>query len=121
MNLKTIINQVISSKYTAIGISIIIFVLCTLPNNKVPLGESINDKTAHLIAFGGWAFCWQSAFGKYTQTILVGIGFGVFIEIWQGLLPESFYRNFDWIDAVADTIGVLAGIIFHRLKMKLNL
>ena len=118
MNFKILINNFLSNKYLAITVTAIIFILCTLPSENLP---NTNDKTAHFIAFAGWAFCWQCAFGNYKRTIALGILYGILIEFWQGILPESFHRSFDWYDALADSIGVIIGIVLWRLKVLVNL
>ena len=118
MNFKILINNFLSNKYLAIIVTVIIFTLCTLPSGNLP---KTNDKTAHFIAFAGWSFCWQCAFGNYKRTIILGILYGIIIEFWQGILPESFHRSFDWYDALADSIGVIIGIVLWRLKVLVNL
>jgi len=121
MNIKILINNFLSNKYLATTVTVIIFILCTWPSEHLPLTQSLNDKTAHFIAFAGWAFCWQCAFGNYKRTIILGILYGILIEFWQGILPESFHRSFDWYDALADSIGVIIGIVLWRLKALVNL
>ncbi|RFS15367.1 VanZ family protein [Emticicia sp. C21] len=121
MSFKSDINRFFSNKYLAFTISLVIFVLCSFPSTHLPVAPSLNDKAEHFLAFAAWAFCWQGAFGKYTQTILLGFLYGILIEFWQAILPESFHRNFDWYDAVADSIGVLIGVALWRIKGLLNL
>jgi VanZ family protein len=121
MDTKTLINNFFTNKYVSIALTIIILVLCSLPSKRIPLSNDLNDKMAHFLAFGAWAFCWQAAFGKYYQTIILGIMYGIFIEFWQSILPESFHRSFDWYDAFADGIGVLIGVGLWRIKVLFNL
>jgi len=121
MSFKTTVNRLLSNKYLAFIITLIIFGLCTMPSKELPLGHNFNDKTAHFLAFAAWAFCWQAAFGKYTQTIILGFIYGVLIEFWQGILPEEFHRSFDWYDALADGIGVIIGVILWKVKELLKL
>lgn len=111
MKLKTLVLRFLENKYLAFAVTLIIFILCTIPSDQLPKGEDFNDKNAHFIVFAGWAFCWQFAFKDYKKTLLLGIFYGVFIEFWQGSLPKSFNRNFDWYDALADSIGVVIGLI----------
>ncbi|WP_435356495.1 VanZ family protein [Emticicia sp. SJ17W-69] len=111
MKLKTLALRFLENKYLAFAITLIIFVLCTVPSDQLPKSEDFNDKTAHFIVFAGWAFCWQFAFKDYKKTILLGIIYGILIEFWQGSLPISFHRSFDWYDALADSIGVVIGLI----------
>ena len=111
MKLKKLAIRFLENKYWAFAITLIIFVLCTMPSKNLPKGEDFNDKTAHFVAFAGWAFSWQFAFKNYTKTLFLGIFYGILIEFWQGILPESFHRGFDWYDALADGIGVIIGLI----------
>jgi len=92
-----------------------------MPSNSLPKGEGFNDKTAHFIAFAGWAFCWQFAFKNYAKTLILGITYGILIEFWQGSLPISFHRGFDWYDALADGIGVLIGLFIYYFRRFLAL
>ncbi len=113
MKLKELAIRFLENKYLAFGITLIIFVLCTMPSEQLPNG---NDKIAHSVAFAGWAFCWQFAFKNYTKTLILGIIYGILIEFWQGSLPTSFHRSFDWYDALADGIGVLIGLFLFYLS-----
>jgi hypothetical protein len=47
------LKALISSKYTAIFWTVLIFTLCTLPSEHLPKN---NDKTSHFIAFAGFTF-----------------------------------------------------------------
>ncbi|GAB2632715.1 hypothetical protein GCM10027035_28860 [Emticicia sediminis] len=116
MKLKELAIKFLENKYLAFVITFIIFVLCTMPSKNLPANENFNDKTAHFVAFAGWAFCWQFAFKNYTKTLILGIVYGILIEFWQGSLPTSFHRSFDWYDALADGIGVLIGLFLFYLS-----
>jgi VanZ family protein len=114
MKLKKLAIRFLENKYLAVSVTIIIFILCTMPSEN--LQKNINDKTAHFVAFAGWAFCWIFAFKYYTKTMLLGILYGIFIEFWQAILPISFHRSFDWYDALADSIGVIIGLLLYYLQ-----
>ncbi len=106
----------ISSKYTAIFWTVLIFVLCTLPSEHLPKNS---DKTSHFLAFAGFTFFWFFQSSKYWLIILIAAIYGIAIEFWQGSLPQSFHRGFDWYDALADSIGGIIGLpiwlIYKRL------
>jgi VanZ family protein len=122
MTFKASFNRFLSNKYLAYTITFIIFILVTLPSEKIEIQSfEISDKAAHFIVFATWAFCWQGAFGKYMQTILLGFLYGIMIEFWQAILPESFHRNFDLYDALADSIGIIIGVSLWKIKILLNL
>jgi VanZ family protein len=116
MKLTKLAIRFLENKYLAFAITLIIFVLCTMPSDKLP---DANDKTAHFVAFAGWALCWQFAFKNYPKTLVLGIIYGILIEFWQGSLPISFHRSFDWFDALADGVGVIIGLIAVFFATKL--
>jgi VanZ family protein len=115
MKLKELVIRFLENKYLAFAVTFIIFILCTMPSEQLPKG---NDKTAHFVVFAGWAFCWQFAFKNYPKTLIYGVVFGILIEFWQGSLPISFHRSFDWYDALADSIGVIIGLLIVFLSAK---
>lgn len=108
MKLKTLAIKFLENKYLVFAVTLVIFVLCTIPSENLP---DADDKTAHFVAFAGWAFCWQFAFKNYQKTLIFGIIYGILIEFWQGSLPVSFHRSFDWYDALADGVGVIIGLV----------
>ncbi len=122
MNFITAINRLLANKYLAFAVTLFILIACSWPGKEMPPVFGFHDKIAHFLAFGVWAFCWQAAFGRYRQTLIAGILYGIFIEIVQGyILPESFHRSFDWYDALADSIGVLMGLGAWKTKHLLHL
>ncbi len=116
MKLKELVIKFLENKYLAFAITLSIFVLCTMPSEQLPKG---NDKTAHFVVFAGWAFCWQYAFKNFSKTLILGILYGIFIEFWQGSLPMSFHRGFDWYDSLADSIGVIIGLVIFYFTNKI--
>ncbi len=122
MKLKELLIKFLENRYVAFAVTLIIFVLCTMPSENLPKS---NDKIAHFVSFAGWAFCWQFGFKNYAETLILGILYGIFIEFWQSILPEAFHRSFDWYDALADGVGVVIGLVgfyligFLGLKNKL--
>jgi VanZ family protein len=108
----------ISSKYTAIFWTVLIFILCTLPSEHLPKN---NDKTSHFIAFAGFTFFWLFHSSKYWLIILIAAIYGVAIEFWQVSLPISFHRGFDWYDALADAVGGVIGYTIYLIYNKLFL
>lgn len=71
------------------------------------------DKVAHFLAFAAWAFCWQFVFKNYLNTLLIGITYGILIEVWQDSMPGKYKRTFSWLDALADALGVVAGLLAY--------
>lgn len=115
--MKTII-KIIQSKYTAIFWLVLILILCTIPSEHLPKAQP-NDKISHFVFFSGFTFFWFFHSSKHWLIILIAALYGIGIEFWQGSLPESFHRSFDWYDALADGIGGVMGLIAYWLFNKL--
>lgn len=110
----------LSHKYSAFFVTTILFLLFSMPtkgitkNVKKELITKIHlDKIAHFVAFAAWAFCWQFAYKNYLNTLLIGIAYGIIIEVWQGMMPGKYKRTFSWYDALADAIGVVGGLLAY--------
>lgn len=99
----------LSKHYFAIAYSILIVYLCAKPSPDLP--DGMNDKMAHFLAFSGIGFLYFFLSEKKWLLILLGMLFGVAIEIMQWLLPASFNRGFDVWDMVYDAIGVFIGAL----------
>lgn len=87
---------------------------------KISVGEfHPTDKLMHAVAYFVLAFCWlfyffiknpessnfRKVFVKISGAVVL---FGILIEVLQGTLTE--YREPDWADIVANTIGVLIAL-----------
>lgn len=107
-----ILYHFLRKPFFAIASSFIVAVLCFIPNKEVP--DITGDKTAHFIAFAGLGFLWFLCTKNKIYTFICLLLFGVFIEVGQYLLPESFYRFFELYDIFADLFGVLIGYILSR-------
>ena len=110
-----IIDDFFQRPFLAIGSSILIAILCFIPNTQVP--DITDDKTAHFIAFAGLGVLWFLCTKNKILALIGLLFFGVFIEIGQYLLPESFHRSFDVYDIIADYIGVFIGYILYRFYL----
>lgn len=106
------INSILAKPFLPIFATILLTVLCFMPSENLP---SANDKTAHFISFMGLSFLWLNFSKKEIIVLLLCTLYGVFIEIGQFLLPESFHRSFEVLDMVADGIGVIIGYVFYKL------
>ncbi len=93
-----------------------------LPDLDVPMA----DKWAHFVVFGMLYFLWASAlktrstiFGSGIGLILCLLFYGIIIEV----LQENFYtsRTGDLMDVVANSVGILLGLIVFNVKEKLYL
>lgn len=63
------------------------------------------DKAQHLLTYGVLMFWFRMAFGNILWGVFL-IGMGAGMEILQG---ESGYRDFEYADMLANSLGVLAG------------
>jgi VanZ family protein len=85
-----------------------------LPGSSLPiqtLGQlHVNDKVLHFAAYAVLAFLpsLHERWPAVTATLLGAIALGVVLEFLQKLSPG---RNFEVADMVADTCGVLCGLI----------
>ena len=98
---------------------VVIFLLCLLPGSEVPKsGQEHLDKFLHAVLFGLFSFCAMIGFKKQHQfpvlssnVIVIIVSFsilyGISIELFQGYVLSD--RAFEWLDIVADTVGVFIG------------
>jgi VanZ family protein len=113
------LNTLLRFPAIAVLYSALIFLLCIIPSKELVIVEDINDKTAHLLAFIGIAFLWLNVKRNYVTVFVLGSLLAIFIEITQGLLPESFHRSAEWLDIVADVAGLLLGTVLFIIYKKL--
>ncbi len=123
----------------AVLYSLLITILSLIQLGKISLGDfNPTDKMMHLGAYFGLGIVWfiyyifkrpEDQFKKkhfFNITILI-ILFGMLIEVLQGTITS--YRQPDWADILANSIGVLLALgfclgflkFFKRLKRKINL
>ncbi len=121
----SILLSFLRSKIPAIVWTIVIFISCTLPSEEAAKIGTLNDKANHILAFAGFVFFWLFHTSMTRLIILIGVFYGILIEIWQYFLPESFHRGFEWMDTVADAFGCIFGyiifIIFMYFSRKITL
>ncbi len=75
------------------------------------------DKILHLSIFALLGFCFMSAFPriKFLYFIQIMIAYGLLTEILQDEM--AFGRSLEFLDVVADTVGVLLGyVVFKKLQ-----
>lgn len=102
----------------------IVFLLCVWPSDELPKSNiPLIDKWTHLILFGGFNFLWLLATRakRRKQTILISvlsIFYGGILELLQSVFP-SLGRSGDWLDAIADAIGVVLAALLYLLFCRL--
>lgn len=110
------ISDFFAKPYLAVLFSLLILGLCIIPSKELP---EMDDKVAHFVAFAGVSFLWMWVSKSHLKVIVLSTLFGLVIEIIQGLLPESFHRSYDLMDALADSVGVLIGAVLYYAIIKL--
>lgn len=80
-----------------------------------------SDKIGHFIAYFVFVCIWmfflfysskvsKSFLGSVLFAVLLGVGYGILMEIAQATLTT--YRSMDWKDALANTFGALLAALF---------
>ena len=109
----------------ALNVGAIIVFLSTIPLQLPPMeGLGISeDKLYHSFAYFVFSTCvnlsfWMDWRNKVTKTFLFwGIfSFGMILEIIQGCLS---YRTFDFLDLIANSLGIIAFLITGKTIKKI--
>lgn len=101
-------------RLAAIAWTALIVAACSIPGNELPrVRVDYVDKSAHFVLFFVFAWLWMRA-GTGTSVLRLGtmLVAGLLLaggtEVYQGLLPIN--RSPDVLDAVANAVGLIAGI-----------
>lgn len=108
---------------------IMIFILCTLPGKDIPTNSFLEkihfDKFVHFGLFGGIVFFfslaihWKKQYVSAVTLLLfvvLSAAYGLAIEFIQKYWAIG--RSFDLYDALADTLGAIAGVWVFKLFQK---
>ncbi|PQJ11668.1 hypothetical protein CJD36_007690 [Flavipsychrobacter stenotrophus] len=104
------------ARFIAILWTLLILLGCFMPSRSVPkVDVPLIDKWVHFAFFGGFSFFWLCTnpsvkTARLVTISIIAIAFGSLIEILQGAFP-SLGRASEFMDAVADSIGALIGIV----------
>lgn len=104
----------------AIVWTLLIFVGCLMPAREIPkVDVPLIDKWTHFVLFGVFSFLWlcvkpESGFKQLLVLLLISIFLGCLIEYLQGTFT-SLGRSPEMMDAVADAVGGLLGIVLFRV------
>tara|TARA_B100000886_G_C20151712_1_gene378330 strand:- start:1 stop:360 length:360 start_codon:yes stop_codon:yes gene_type:complete len=102
---------------------LIILSLMPVPNLGIPRFQLFEiDKLLHFIMYFSLTILWclasENFYSSNLKLLLFAIFFGLTLEIFQHILP--FGRYFDFGDLLANSLGVLFGIIIlYYIKKKL--
>lgn len=92
-------------RLACIVVLLAIWILSFLPGSIMPSVPG-TDKLHHALAYFALMFCWGQLFISPRPRLNLAITFvvmGALIECLQGL---TTYRSFEWLDMLADAIGV---------------
>lgn len=123
------LSYVIRYKFSIL-LAILIILLSLLPSNSVP-GSSLfaipyMDKVAHFSLYSLLSLvvvvesrCRKNCFFFHMELVLIVFGMSGLIEILQATIVPS--RSAEWLDLLANFIGLTAGYVAYRLMYKWNL
>ncbi len=97
---------------------LVVIVVCLIPPPPIPLPEN-SDKGEHFLAYFILAGSAVQLFRRGTPLLWVGLGLvlmGIGIEFAQGAFTDN--RVADPMDAIANTMGVLAGMATALTPMR---
>ncbi|MEZ4233136.1 MAG: VanZ family protein [Polyangiaceae bacterium] len=91
-------------------------VLASLPARDIPLptGLLMRDKLLHAAVFVGIGGVARLAFWRWSWVVgaAYAVGLGALIEVLQYFVP---YRSAEWLDLLADCVGVGLALLVLRL------
>lgn len=79
-----------------------------LPPDDLPSTLGVSDKVLHLLGYAVLGVLAVLSRLRMPVALLVVVGWGLVLELSQGLLG---YRSFEWWDLVADGVGAIAGVV----------
>ncbi|TXD49851.1 VanZ family protein [Polaribacter sp. IC073] len=106
----------------AIVITISILYLSLMRVPKYDISISHLDKWQHCLAYFTLSLSWLFAVYKENKKYLIVFAcvvFGIIIEILQHTLTN--YRTGDYFDVIANSLGVLIGLLVYNQVFKKNL
>lgn len=120
-------SRLIQSRWTAIGWTIIIFLLMIMPASNIPSQGLFRiphlDKLVHIFLFGGFVWLWFFSLNKNRKSpqpadilkkvFLLSAFYGISMEFVQYFFTA---RSFDIWDIVSDILG--AGIAWGILSIR---
>lgn len=108
--------------------TVLILVACFIPGNEVPKVKIFQfDKLVHIALFAGGSCLWTLGLYKHERKQIAIRMWILFFCVVLGVLVELLQssswvqgRSGDVWDAVADTIGVIAGIYFANFLLRFS-
>ncbi len=104
----------------SITVGIIYLSLIKTPKNMIEIAQI--DKIYHSIAYFVLSITWLFAFKKKSQTkyiiVILCIILGIIIEVLQSTL--TIYRTGDYLDVLANSMGVILALVVFNLFFRKN-
>lgn len=92
--------------------------LSLMPAERIPPTLNFWDKAQHALGFAALASFGLMGYARQARSVVLGLMvFGMVIEVLQHL---SGWRHGDWLDWVADCVGLLMGYAVWRLTQLLR-
>jgi len=117
-HIKSLLKNNIFIISLIISFAIVCLSLLKLPSSKISIVNI--DKAYHSIAYFALGIAWLFTFYKKPENkyliVICCILFGIIIEVLQSKLTS--YRTGDYIDAIANTCGVLLALLIFNLFSK---
>jgi VanZ family protein len=119
-HIKTLLKDNIIFIAAAITIGIFCLSLIKMPKSEIKISNV--DKIYHGFAYFTLAFSWLLVFYKNQKKkyliVISCIIFGIIIEVIQSKLTN--YRTGDYLDVLANLLGVLLALLIFNLISKKN-
>jgi VanZ family protein len=94
------------------------YILALLPQEMAPTFQELSDKSLHFLAFAVLTVLLNLSYKiQWWKSSLYMLFYAVFIEFSQYFTPN---RCVEFLDVVADTIGIIIGFIIYFAYKKLE-
>jgi VanZ family protein len=99
-----------------------IFILCLLPGSAFPdtgwVAAYAPDKWVHAFLYAVWTVLWKVRRGRtsFPFMLLCMSLWGAGIELFQQYVLT--YRSGEWLDWLADIVGIFLGYLLYRMLPK---
>lgn len=101
---------------------VVVAVGSLLPPSALPEAPRVSDKLVHVLMYFVLMAAAVQLFASWRWLLVVAIalaGYGLLLELAQGTLTTT--RTFEWADALANTLGVLLGLVLAATPLARSL
>jgi len=94
------------------------YILAIMPQDMAPSFQSLSDKSLNFIAFSVLTLLLNLSYRMpWWKTVVSLLFYAIFIEFSQIFTPN---RCAEWLDIVADAIGIVLGLVLYAGYKKLE-